>query len=51
MKKVVIAGSVYLQENINYYWNYFELNHYYVLDYPRPSSSVGCYREIRAWLD
>lgn len=36
MKKVVIAGSVSLQDKINYYRNYFKLNHYYVLDYPRP---------------
>lgn len=35
MGKVVIAGSVSLQEKINYYRNYFKLNHYYLLDYPR----------------
>ena len=36
MKKVVIAGSASLQGKSNYYRNYFKLNHYYVLDYPRP---------------
>lgn len=35
MKKVVIAGSVKLQKEVNYWINFFESNNYEILDYPR----------------
>ncbi len=36
MKKIVIAGSVKLQDDINYWKGKFSNNNYEVLDYPRP---------------
>lgn len=36
MKKVVICGSASLQNQINFYRNYFKENNYCVIDYPRP---------------
>lgn len=35
MKKVVIAGSAKLQEQINYWITYFKNQNYEVLDYPK----------------
>lgn len=36
MKKIVIAGSAKLQDEINYWKNYFTNKNYEILDYPRP---------------
>ena len=38
MKKIVIAGSSKLQDNINYWVDYFKRKNYEVLDYPKPIS-------------
>lgn len=35
MQKIVISGSAKLQENINYWVNYFSNKGYEVLDYPK----------------